>query len=394
MTTSPWELADDQRPNFPILDGTLEVDVAIVGGGIAGISTAYQLTQAGKKVALVEMGRIGEGATGWTTAFVTWVTDASLQHLKDTRGPEAAALAWASSRRARQEIERIIQAEKIDCEFMTCPTFVFASEAGAIEGLRQEADLAKGFGFPASLETASLGFATPGYLRVEDQGKFHAMKYVETLAVRAAAQGALVFENSEVTSVSSDGSGIVKTASGEIRAAHVVIATYLPFGNPAQLASRVSPTLDHVIEARIPKGLLSEALYWDTVNPYHYFRIDRYEDHDRIILGGEGRKAGQPASDSKARFERLQAFLTGLLPAGTPIEIVRQWRGETLEPNDGLPFIGRVEEGKNTYVATGFSGTGMTFGTLSGLILRDLILGKEDETSALYRPTRPNAPQE
>ncbi len=388
MTTSPWELADDQRPTFPTLNGTHEVDVAIVGGGIAGVTTAYALAVAGKKVALLDQGRLGEGATGWTTAFITWVTDASLHALQETFGPEAAALAWASSRRARQEIERIITVEKIDCDFMVCPVSIFAADAADLEALGVESSLAKGFGFPASLEHASLGFPNPGYLRVEDQGKFHPLKYLTALAKRAADHGALIFENSEVTEVAHD-SGIVKTATGEIHAKHIVLATYQPMGNPEHIATRTTSNLTFVIEAKIPTGIIPEGLYSDTAKPYHYFRIDRFADHDRIILGGEDYKVGQ-ASDAKARFERLKEFLVGLLPAGTAHEVIRQWRGEILEPNDGLPFIGYADAEKKILIATGFSGTGMTFGTLSGMILRDLVLGKEDGTSALYRPTRPN----
>lgn len=383
QTTSPWE-PGTERTAYPTLDAAIEVDVAVVGGGIAGVATAYQLTKAGKKVALIEQDRIGGGATGWTTAFVTYVSDASLADLTRTFGAERAALVWKSGSRAVDEFERIVKEESIDCDFMRCPGYVYAPDKAGLEILHREEELAKDYGFPARTGHDDLGFPSLGWLRVDDQAKFQPMKFLTALADRTAALGARIFENSKVISYKG---GLVKTSGGEVRAKQVVLATHAPLGDPGFLSLGSAAYQTYVIEAKIPSGLLPEAIFQDTLKPYHYFRVDKAEGHDRIILGGEDHKTGQNA-DTQAPCTRLQAFLKELLP-GQKIEFVRKWSGEVLETIDGLPYIGRV--GKDLYAATGFSGTGLSFGMMSAMINRDLILGKQDATTKLYGIWRFNA---
>lgn len=382
-TTSPWKLEEEPK-KYPVLDSTLEVDVAIVGGGIAGITTAYELVKSGKKVALLEQGRIGGGATGWTTAFVTYVTDAYLAELRRTFGAARAALVWRTGRQAIDELERIVSTESIDCDFVRCPAYIYASDEAGLLRLRREEELAKSFGFPTRLEHDSLGFAAPGHLRVEDQAKLHPLKYLAALAERTEELGAHIFENSKVIERSSARPCVVKTAGGEVRAKQVVLATHIPIGDPDLISLRIDAYQTYVLEAEIPSGILPEGLFQDTLKPYHYFRVDRSATHDRLILGGEDHRTGQ-SDDTEARFSRLEAFLKDLLP-GKDIKIVRKWSGEILETIDGLPYIGTTDE--RTFVSTGFSGTGMTFGVLGAMITRDLVLGKTDAVTKLYRARR------
>jgi glycine/D-amino acid oxidase-like deaminating enzyme/nitrite reductase/ring-hydroxylating ferredoxin subunit len=368
--SSPWEPGTG-KAQFPTLDSTLEVDVAIIGGGIAGLTTAYELTKAGKKVALLEQGRIAEGASGWTTAFVTYVTDAPFL-----------AQAWEAGRDAIDELERIIKTEKIDCNFMRCPAYIFAEDEPALTKLHQIEELARAAGFKVQIDDATLGFANPGYLRVERQAKFHPVKFLTVLAERTAALGAQVFENSKVLSYSGSDPCIVKTEHGEIHAKQIVLATHMPNGDPDLLSVRITAYQTYCLEAEIPSGVIPEALYWDTHTPYHYFRVDKFEGHDRLILGGEDHKTGQN-HDPKTQFGRLEEFLQKLLP-GVKYKIIRQWSGEILEPIDGMPFIGQSQKNKRYFMATGFSGNGMTFGVQSGMLLRDLIMGKTNPYTKLF----------
>ncbi len=382
-STSPWESASE-RKNYPSLRSALEVDVAIVGGGIAGVTAAYELVKAGRRVALLEQGQIGDGMSGWTTAFVTYVTDADLGELRRTFGDAGASLAWASGRDAADEIGRIIREESIACDFMRCPAYFYAPDGAGQARLGREERLARKFGFQARLTEESLGFTNLGCLRVEEQGKFDPMKYLHALADRAVKHGAQIFEHSKVLGYSSGDPRVLNTAQGEVRARDVLLATYSPIGDPGRLSLRLNPWQTYVLEAEIPRGLLPEALLQDTLRPYHYFRVDRFPTHDRLILGGEDHPTGE-RTDTAARFARLEKFLHDLLP-GQAIKVVRTWSGEILETLDGLPYVGRV--GRGLYVATGFSGTGMTFGTLSAMLVRDLILKKPNPAAHLYRPGR------
>lgn len=382
--SSPW--IADLEPAFPVLDATLEVDVAIIGGGIAGIMTAYQLSKAGKKVALLEQGRLAEGASGWTTAFVTYVTDMPFSGLKTTFGAEHAALAWKSGREAIDELERVIKAENIACDFMRCPAYVYATDEPGLTYLHREEELAKAAGFSVQMDDAALGFATPGHLRVDSQAKFDPVKFLIALAERSVSLGARIFEKSKVVSYAGANPCIVKTKGGEIHAQQIVLATHMPNGDPDQVSARLTAYQTYCLEAKIPSGTIPEAIYWDTDKPYHYFRVDKFADHDRLILGGEDHKTGH-SGDPKAHFTSLENFLKDLLPEAK-YEIIRQWSGEILEPIDGLPFIGLTHKNKHYLMATGFSGNGMTFGVLSGMILRDLILNNENSYAKLYRTRR------
>lgn len=383
--SSPW-LIEKRTSSFPKLDSKIEVDVAIIGGGITGLMTAYELTMAGKKVALLEQHQIAEAETGWTTAFVTYVTDTKLAKLHTTFGAEKAALAWKSGRAAIDELERIIKKEKIDCDFMRVPAYVYTMDEKGLTELHEEEELGKTDGLKMKIDDKSLGFTSIGHLRVENQAKFHPVKFLTALADRLEAKGAHIFENSKALSWEGKDTRIVKTKDGEVHAKYVVIATHIPCGDPNQISERITAFQTYCVEANIPSGILSEALYWDTQTPYHYFRVDHFPTHDRIILGGEDHKTGQ-GNDTESHFANLKNYLGKLLPE-TKYELVRQWEGQVLETIDGLPFIGSLFKNNRLLFATGFSGNGMTYGVLSGMILRDLILEKTNPYANLYRTLR------
>lgn len=383
-TSSPWKLSS-KRPKYPTLNSTIEVDVAVVGGGIAGITTAYLLAKAGKKVAVLEQGKIADGVTAWTTAFVTAVTDTYLTDLQSMFGAKSASLVLKSGQEAIDELEKIITKEKIECEFSRCTARIYAMDKAGYEKIHHWQKIAKSHGFPAQVDKTSIGFANKGHLRIENQAKFHPVKYVKGLAKRSAMLGVKIFENSKVISVSDESPCVVKTSGGQVRAKQVVLATHSPFGDPDYVSVRIDAYQTYVIEAKIPCGILPEGLYWDTHVPYDYFRVDRFPDHDRIILGGQDHRTGQSDTTTEARFAHLEKFLKRLLPR-KKITIVRRWSGEVLETIDGLPYIGKA--GKNHYMSTGFSGNGMSFGILSAMINRDLILGKSNAVTKLYRPRR------
>ncbi|MEO5927893.1 MAG: FAD-dependent oxidoreductase [Patescibacteria group bacterium] len=382
--SSSWDIRAE-RPSFPALNATIDADVAVIGGGIAGVMTAYQLAKAGKRVALLEKGKIADGETGWTTAFVTCVTDASLTELTRTFGAAGAKLAWASGQLAIDEIERIIAAEHIDCDFVRRSAYIYAPDTEGLATLHREYELASSYGFPVAMKDAPLGFSTTGYIEVPNQATFHPVKFVTELAKRAEKLGVQIFEQTEATGCTGP-EGIVETKNGKVRAETVILATHIPYNDPDDISSRITAYQSYVIEATIPKGVLKEAIYWDTNKPYHYFRVDGFADHDRLILGGEDHKTGQ-GEDSAVHTKNLETFLKELLP-GVSYTIVRTWSGQILETIDGLPYIGDTFFHKHHLMATGFSGNGMTFGVLSGLINRDHILGKTTEMSKLYSPRR------
>jgi glycine/D-amino acid oxidase-like deaminating enzyme len=178
----------------------------------------------------------------------------------------------------------------------------------------------------------------------------------------------------------------VKTAAGSLTAKDVIVATYAPFNKPGTAKYIRGMYSSYVFEIRLPEGIFTEGLYWDTESPYHYFRIDRRGTFDRMILGGEDHRSELPVNQKK-KFDALEKYLAGFL-GGRSYEILRKWIGAVLEPASGLPLIGAYKP--HQFVATAFSGNGMTYAMVSALIFRDLILGKKNPwTDVFGRHLRP-----
>jgi glycine/D-amino acid oxidase-like deaminating enzyme len=358
------------------IEGDVTADVAIIGGGLTGLLTAYLLVKNGKKVAVLEAGTLGSGATAYTTAFITQVIDTSLSDLTKLFGAKTAQRIWQAGQHAIETIETIVKKEKIDCEFQRCSARVCASSEKDYKKLENEHAAAERLRFATSLvKKNTLPFEQYGFLEVKDQAKFHPLKFLSGLAEIVAASGGKIFEHSRALSLK-EGPGrvTVKMAAGRVTAKDVIVATYAPFNNPRIGKYKKGMYSSYVFEVRLPEGIFTEGLYWDTESPYHYFRIDRRGTFDRMIVGGEDHRSELPVS-TKKKFDALHEYLAGFL-GGRSYEILRKWIGAVLEPVGGLPLIGAYKP--HQFVATGFSGNGMTYAMVSALIFRDLILGQKN----------------
>jgi hypothetical protein len=169
-----------------------------------------------------------------------------------------------------------------------------------------------------------------------------------------------------------------------------VIATHNPLVGNTGLASatlfqtKLALYTSYVVGARVEKGRVPDALFWDTADPYHYLRLEPHRNHDLVIFGGEDHKTGQ-VSDTNACFDRLARTLRSMVGA---VDVTYRWSGQVLETPDGLPYIG--ETAPRQFTGTGFSGNGMTFGTLTGMMAADRVLGHTNPWSDLFDPERKN----
>ncbi|MDB4939887.1 MAG: Iron-sulfur cluster-binding protein Rieske family [Candidatus Doudnabacteria bacterium] len=369
---------------YPQLKENINVDVAIVGGGITGITSAYMLAKAGKKVALVESKKyLASDTTLFTTAFITKVIDTGLSDLIKMFGEKNTKLIWESGQQAIDQIEQIVKAEKIDCDFKRVSYFTYANEDSQFQSLEEEQAAAKKVDQEVTLKKKnSFKFKNAGYLEVKNQAKFNPIKYVETLAEKAVANGVQIFTSTEVTAISGHKSVRIKTKNYEIKANQVIIATYKPIKVLKTFAKK-GMYQSYVFEVKLPQNLILEGLYVDLENPYHYFRIDKEKGFDRMIIGGEDHREEAKMSATK-NFKALEAYLKNLI--AVDYQITRKWTGPILEPSDGIALIG--ESKPNQFVATAFSGNGMTYSTIAGMIFRDAITGKKNPWSKLYDPTR------
>ncbi len=378
-----WDIGVEM-PKFPKLSENTEAEVVIIGGGITGITTAYLLSKAGKKVVLAEKEQLAMGATGMTTAFLTQYIDTAIPDLLKLFGEEKTKKIFQSHKDAIQLIEDIVTEEHIECDFKRCSNYVYATSERDIESLREEESAAQQVGLDMTFhQDEKLGFKNDGYLELSNQAKFHPRKYVAALVHILQKNGVQMYEDTEVTDVSEGDRLTVQAGDHTITAQSVVVATYAPFNH--ELFFKKGLYISYVMEISLPSGQIPEAIYEDMYDPYHYFRVDRGEEKDRIIFGGEDHRKEIQMDPSK-NFQSLEDHLKELLP-NTSYEIVRKWTGPILEPVDGLAYIG-PHENKNIYYATGFSGNGMTYSTIAAKVISDLIQGKKNEWLDVYDANR------
>ncbi len=388
-TTSYW-IDSASLPRFPKLDRHLEVDVAIVGGGIMGITAAYLLKKSGRTVALVERARCATIDTGHTTAHLTAVTDLRLTQMLDLFGSDATKAVWDAGGAAIDQIVAHIRREDIDCDFHWVPGYLHApidsSASRSPEPFKREAAAAADLGIQAEFAAQIPVFALPG-VKFPHQALFHPRKYLAALLRQIPGEGSHVFEATEMTGSEEKPLAVV-AGDFKIRCRDLVLATHTPLtGNTGLISALLFQTklalyTTYAVGARVPSGRLPEASFWDTADPYYYLRVDRHQDYDYAIFGGEDHKTGQQ-SDTEAVFHRLEERFRAVVPDA---RIDRRWSGQVIETNDGLPFIGETAE--HQFAATGFAGNGMTFGTLSAMMAADSILGRRNPWQQLFHPTR------
>jgi glycine/D-amino acid oxidase-like deaminating enzyme len=370
---------------YPKLTGNLETDVVIVGAGLAGLLSAYTLARAGKRVIVLETGRVANGATSYTTAFITEVIDTDASDMISIYGKNRAKLIRQSHYEAIKLIEQIVRAEKIDCEFIRVPNFSYINEKDEREDLEEEFKAVKQLNREAKLMRANdLKFPQAGYIRTPDQAKFHPLKFINGLVRALDKLDVQIFEQTEVEKLSGSKTITAKAGKHEVKAKYGIIATYDPLGNPVQTFAKKGMYVSYVYELRIPKGLFKEGIYEDFNNPYHYFRIDRQGSYDRMIIGGEDNRKEIEFNKQK-NFNALKKYIAHIL-GSRKHKIVRKWSGYILEPSDGLALIGRYKD--NQLVATAFSGNGMTYSAISAMIFRDIITGKLNKFIKIYDPKR------
>jgi glycine/D-amino acid oxidase-like deaminating enzyme/nitrite reductase/ring-hydroxylating ferredoxin subunit len=387
-TTPCW--LESVLPTFDRLDRDDTADVVIVGGGITGLTAAYLLALAGRSVRVVERRRLAEVDTGHTTAHVTMVTDARLTDLLKRFGRDHAQAAWDAGLAAMAQIDEAVHDERIPCDFAWVPGYLHsaAREPAASErrALEDEAAAAVDLGFDATFVDAVPWHGGPG-VHFADQVRFHPRKYLAGLVTAITARGGKIYERTEADEFSVSPLG-VRANGHAISCADIVIATHTPLvGNAGMtratlLQTKLALYTSYVVAGRAPKGKVPDALFWDTDSPYHYLRMVPGEKDDLLIFGGEDHKTGQ-ADDQIARYERLERRLLTLAPS---VELTHRWSGQVIETPDGLPYIGATAD--HQYMATGFGGNGMTFGTLGGMMAADRVLGKPNPWTDLFDPAR------
>jgi glycine/D-amino acid oxidase-like deaminating enzyme/nitrite reductase/ring-hydroxylating ferredoxin subunit len=368
---------------FPALSGEIEVDVAIVGGGIVGVTTARMLKDRGLTVALVEARRLGEEVTGKSTAKITSQHNIAYTTIKRKFGEDGARLYAKANETGLRTIRELAARYGIDCNLETAPAFVFTEDEDQVSAIEDEARLANALGLPASLtRDTGLPFEVRAAMRWDEQAKFHPVKYVKGLAATLAGDGCRVFENSRVIDWDPDR---IATAGGTVRARHVVMATHLPLGQIGMFYAEAHPHMDPVVMGRIDPARAPEGMFITAESPHRSFRTHRDDEGQLwMIFAGMAHKPG----DTEAGRENI-AILADFARRTFGVEAEYVWTNEDYGPIDQVPFIGWSSSLRPGYlVATGFNAWGITNGTAAAILLADLVAGKDNPWLKLYDATR------
>ena len=394
-TQSVW-MDTAQVPEYPALMESTRADVCVVGAGIAGLTTAYLLAREGKSVVVLDDGPIAGGETGRTTAHLSNVFDDRYFEVERLHGEDSARLTLESHTIAIDTIERIARTENIDCDFRRLDGWLFLSETDARkhpEILDREEATARRIGL--AVDRAARApiprFDTGPALRFPKQAQFHPVKYLAGVARALTKLGGRIHTFSHVESIAGGKRPTVKTADGRsVNCGAVCVCTNSPISDYVVIHLKQSAYRTFVIGAQISGGALPPGLYWDTPSPYHYVRLVKgnSQGDDILLVGGEDHKTGQE-DDAENRFRCLEEWTRARFAIGA---VEYRWSGQVMEPADYLAFIGRNPDGaENVFLATGDSGNGMTHGTIAGLLLTDLVLGRSNPWTELYDPKRVSA---
>lgn len=389
MNTTPYWLDGTVWTSAP-LGEDIHTEVLVIGAGITGITTAWLLAREGVKVVLVDREDPARRDTGHTTAHLTYMTDTRLSDLVAAFGRPESLLAWQAGAASMDLIRRNVEELAIDCDLKTVPGFLVTARGSDIEEeratLAEEAEMARQGGFDVRLIEESPVTGLPG-IRFAKQMEFHPLRYLEALAEDARKNGVRIFANTEVTAFE-DEPRRVKAGQHWIHYDRVVLATHVPLqGNAGTLGAALFQTKlalysTYAIAARIPAANVEEMIWSDTADPFLYLRTFHHGESGIAILGGEDHKTGQVGHTDEC-FRRLDETLVRMLPEAV---VTHRWSGQVVETVDGLPYIGEAED--RQFVATGFSGNGMTFGTVAAMMARDWVMETRNPWTDVFDPAR------
>lgn len=383
-TESVWDQV--QLPHFDTVKKNQKTEICIVGGGITGVSIAYEMALRGHKVMLVEAFRMGSGQTSRTTAHLTCQLEEQFLELLKMHDEETVRVFYEAHRKAIDIIEENILKENISCDFKRLDGHLFQGANFDKEKLWKEVEAAKKCG--AQLEYVEavpfLSDQLPG-LRFKNQAQFNPLKYIRGLIEAMSEMDVTIYEGTHIQDMRQEDreNWILLTDSGhQINAHHLIVATNTPVNNRFHIHTRQYAYRTYAMSFSVKEQASEDCLLWDTEDPYHYIRFaDGY-----LIVGGEDHRTGQATDhDPFSELEKWSRHKFSFIG-----EAIHKWSGQVFEPMDQIGFIGRnpgLE--KNVYISTGESGIGMTSAAIASKLIPDLIENKANPWAAVFDPTRP-----
>lgn len=382
---TPW-VESRQRVAFPPLSGDVTVDVAVIGGGMVGMSAAHVLKESGLRVAVLEARQAGRQVTGGSTVKVTCQHGLIYSQLQATLGAEAARLYGEANRAGFEHIRRTATEAAIDCEWETRASYVYSQGDDGLAAVQREAEVAAELGLPANFcERTPLPFPVAGAVRFDGQAQFHPVGYVDGLARAVAGQGHHVFENTRVLDVDGGSPCRVMTGTGTVIAEHVIVATNLPVLDRGGFFAKCRPQRHMALAVEVDEA--PEGMFLSTDTPSRSIRTWHTPDGRPILIAVGG--AFRPGhGDEQSELEDLATWVRANFRVR---DILWHWGNQDYVPMDGVPYVGGILPGaERLLVATGFNAWGMTNAAAAALMMRDHILARSNPWRELFDATRLN----
>ena len=386
MAESYW-MDTSPETEFPPLDGDGRADVTVIGGGIAGITTAFLLKQAGLTVALLEAYKIGRGATGYTTAKVTSLHRLIYADLIARFGEDTARRYAGANQAGIEKIASLVREHGISCDFERKPAYTFAESEESRDLVAAEAEAAKSLGLPATFtEDVPLPVGAHGAVVLGDQAQFHPRNYLLHLASLIPGDGSNIFEMTKVTDIAEHPDGVtVKTGRGLVSSDYAVLATHYPiYDRPGSYFTRMQASRSYILGLRIDEPF-PDGMFISATGTAHSWRSQPAGDGELVIVTGAAHDTGK-ATDTGAHYSHIREHAQSVYPVAS---VDYHWSTQDYITIDRIPYIGRLAEGQDrVFVATGFGKWGMAAGTAAGMILTDLIRGRGNPWAQVFDPSR------
>lgn len=383
---SYW-MASTPKTDYPVLNKDIKVDIAIIGGGIVGISSAYMLNKKGLKVAIIEADRIVQGTTGHTTAKITSQHGLIYNKIKTQMSMEMAKQYADANESAIRMIEKIAKENDIECDYVPESAYDYTLRDGYIEKISDEVKVASSLGIKATyLEETPLPFKVKAAVRFDNQAQFHPRKFLLSLAEKITGNGSQIFEQSRIVDIEEDDGYILITNQGiKVTAEKVIIASHYPCNNkPGMYFARIYPERSYIVAIRA-KEKYPGGMYITAEEPGRSLRNQIDEDGELIFVGGEHHKTGQ----SEDTVKHYQALINFANDTFTVEDIPYRWSTQDCMTLDDIPYVGHfTSKTPNMYVATGYGKWGMTNSMASAMLLRDLIVHGKSPWQDVYNPSR------
>ena len=379
-----WVATAGPAPPRPALDGDATADVAIVGAGVAGLTTALLCARAGFDVIVLEADRIGNGTTGHSTVKVTAAHGTAYSSIREKHGDDVTRVYGAANRWGMEEIARLVAQLDIDCDLERVAHCIYGDTEDQAEAIDAEADAQRLGALDAEREDELDLPETPvtAAIRVPDQLLLHPVLYLRGLADAAEREGARIVEGTRARTVDEDDDEqVVRTATGDVRAEHVVIATHAPIDDHGAMFSRYLPHMEYAMAVATRDGVPRESYIYCT-DPTRSMRWVDVDGERLLVIVGEGHKVGEedPGDEPWIKLHDWVDTRWGVE------RVAYRWSTHDLLGYDALPIMGAMEGVSNRYVLTAFGTWGMTNATAGAAIVRDAITGAEHEWASTFAP--------